>query len=264
MAGSIFRLPEMIAYTKLSRSAIYDRMNESSPRYDPTFPKKFSLGGGAIGWFKEDVDTWLKNCAEKAHRGTSHCEQLMSAMPMAVKSHPKSKSSASVTQSKPELRQPTEDFSRIPAHLTAQSNTTSVTRQPNLGELITSGTKINAIISKYLSMETWTPAMGAMLVCGIQAPLGCNEIPNKGVGLDDKTINSSNARFRKARSILEDWNDQNDRPLNVPPFDFLIWSQEEQIGTDWLRLFLDLAGCITSETVDLTPARFALLVARQS
>ena len=59
--------------------------------------------------------------------------------------------------------------------------------------------------------------MGAMLVRGIQAPLGCNEIPNKGVELDDKTINSSNARFRKARNILEDWNEQNARPPIVSP-----------------------------------------------
>ncbi len=86
MAGSIFRLSEMIDYTKLSRSAIYDRMNERSPRYAPTFPKKFSPGGGAIGWFKEDVDTWLKNCAEKAHRGISHGEQLMPEMPMVINS----------------------------------------------------------------------------------------------------------------------------------------------------------------------------------
>jgi prophage regulatory protein len=120
----------MIAYTKLSRSAIYDRMNERSPRYDPIFPKKLSPGGGAIGWFKEDVDTWLKNCAEKADRGISHGEQLMSEMPMAVKSHPKSKSSASVTQSRPELRQPNEDFARIPAPHFSQSNFGHSTAQP--------------------------------------------------------------------------------------------------------------------------------------
>ena len=262
MAGSIFRLSEMIAYTKLSRSAIYDRMNERSPRYDPTFPKKFSLGGGAIGWFKEDVDTWLKNCSEKAHRSASNGEQI-SEMPELGTPHSKSKFSTSAIQPKHEFRKTNED-AIIPAHLPAQSNTTSTSRQPNLGELITSGSKINALITQHLSMATWTPAMGAMLVCGIQAPLGCKEIPNRGVGLDDKTISSSNARFRKARSILEDWHEQRDRPLNVSPLEFLIWSQEEQINTDWLRLFFDLSGSPTPETLDLTPARFALLVSRQS
>lgn len=263
MAGSIFRLSEMIAYTKLSRSAIYDRMNERSPRHDPTFPKKFSLGGGAIGWFKEDVDTWLKNCAEKAHRNPSNGEQI-SKIPGLGTSHSKSNPSSSTTQPKHEFRQPIEDVAKIPAHFPAQSNTTSTSRQPNLGELITSGSKINAIITQYLSMPTWTPAMGAMLVCGIQAPLGCKEIPNKGVGLDNKTLSASNARFRKARSILEDWNAQRDRPLNVSPLEFLIWSQEEQINTDWLRLFFDLSGSPTPESADLTPARFALLLSPQS
>ena len=265
MAGSIFRLPEMIEYIKLSRSAIYDRMSEYSPRYDPTFPKKFSLGGSAIGWYKEEVDAWLKNCAEKAHnKGTSNSEPLMSEMPIVAKSHPKSKSSARITQSKPEFQQPTEEFATSPASLSPQSDTASATRQPNLGELIVEGGKRNATMLKYLKLESWTPAMGALLICGIQAPINCNAIPDKCTGLDNKPLSANHSRLRKARSILEDWNAQNSPPLTVSPFDFVIWSHEEQINTDWLRLFLDLAGCTTSDTVDLTPSRFALLVAGQS
>lgn len=264
MAGSIFRLPEMIEYTKLSRSAIYDRMNESSPRYDSTFPKKFPLGGGAIGWFKADVNTWLTNCAEKAHGRTSNSAQLMPAKPMVVETHPKSKSSTRITQPKPEFQQPTEEFATIPASLFPQSDPTSATRHPNLGELIIEGGKQNATMLKYLNLDAWTPAMGALLVCGMQAPLNCNNIPEKCTGLDNKPLNANNSRIRKARSILEDWNEQNDPPIKTSPFDFLIWAQEGQIITDWLRLFLDLAGCTTSDTVNLTPSRFALLVARQS
>ena len=63
--GSIMRLRQLQEYIKLSRSAIYDRMNEKSKRYDQTFPKPIRLGGGAIGWFKSDIDAWLAQCSGK-------------------------------------------------------------------------------------------------------------------------------------------------------------------------------------------------------
>ncbi len=63
MAGSIFRIKDLSAYTKLSRSTIYDRLNAKSKRYDPTFPKSFLLTTGTVGWFKEDIDQWLEKCA---------------------------------------------------------------------------------------------------------------------------------------------------------------------------------------------------------
>lgn len=68
VAGPILRLPEMKARTGLSRSAIYDRMNPKSPRYDPNFPKNFSLGGSATGWFANEVDAWLERCAQEARK----------------------------------------------------------------------------------------------------------------------------------------------------------------------------------------------------
>ena len=260
MAGSIFRLPEMIAYTKLSRSAIYDRMNESSPRYDPTFPKKFQLGGGAIGWFKDDIDAWLANCAGKPHRETSSEPHSVSATP--ENAYPQSSSVEQNTQSRTKPPNPATRWSTNPA--SSKSDANSVARQPNLGELIIEGANRNATLLKYLKLDAWTPVMGAMLVSGIQTPLNCNEIPSKCIGLDNKPLSANHSRIRKARNILEDWNAQNDPPYSVSPFEFLIWSQEEQINTEWLRLFLDLAGNTPSDTDDLTPSHFALLTARQS
>lgn len=47
----------------ISLSTLYDWLDETSSRYDPTFPKQFKLrqGGKAVRWFLHDIETWLKN-----------------------------------------------------------------------------------------------------------------------------------------------------------------------------------------------------------
>ncbi len=52
------QLEERIA---LSRSAIYDRLSASSPRYDPSFPRPVQLGLNSVGWVEAEIDAWLLN-----------------------------------------------------------------------------------------------------------------------------------------------------------------------------------------------------------
>lgn len=55
----------------LSRSAIYDRLDESSPRHDPSFPRPIKLGTGKnppIGFVEAEVNTWIKNQIEKSRK----------------------------------------------------------------------------------------------------------------------------------------------------------------------------------------------------
>jgi prophage regulatory protein len=61
ITNQIIRLKELVAMTGLSRSSIYDRMSPKSPRFDSSFPPKINLGLRAVGWFLEDVETWLNS-----------------------------------------------------------------------------------------------------------------------------------------------------------------------------------------------------------
>jgi prophage regulatory protein len=58
-AMRILRMRQVTEKIGLGRSAIYDRMDQRSPRYDPTFPKSVSLGGRSIGFVEAEVDAWL-------------------------------------------------------------------------------------------------------------------------------------------------------------------------------------------------------------
>lgn len=60
----ILRLRQLSERIGLSRSTIYDRMNPRSPRYDESFPRPIYLGGAAIGWVQDDIDTWLRTRIE--------------------------------------------------------------------------------------------------------------------------------------------------------------------------------------------------------
>lgn len=234
MDGSIFRLADVMRYVNLSRSAIYDRQNPDSPRYDETFPKKIFLGGGAVGWQKEEIDAWLMTCKERG-KVTPKQSDTSNPAPNKQRSHAPRKQPAPASIQNP--AKPTQ----------------------NLAELVTKGIKQNTIFAKYLNMETWTPTMAALLICGVKAPIGCNEIPVSGKGLDDQILTQCHDRFQNARRILHDWNAQDESPVVLYPIDFLIWCDEERIDTEWLRIFRELAGCPAHESADLTASRLALL-----
>lgn len=53
MATTILRLPTVKTRTGLSRSTIYLRVSQGA------FPKPVSLGGRAVGWVEEEIQSWL-------------------------------------------------------------------------------------------------------------------------------------------------------------------------------------------------------------
>lgn len=58
----LVRRTEVQKIIGLGASAIYDRMDKKSPRYDPTFPKPIKIGGGTnppIRWVRSEIEDWL-------------------------------------------------------------------------------------------------------------------------------------------------------------------------------------------------------------
>lgn len=68
----IIRLKDLKQKIGLGSSAIYDRLDKNSPRFDPTFPAPIKLGQKATsaGWIESEVDAWLTAQIE-ASRGTA-------------------------------------------------------------------------------------------------------------------------------------------------------------------------------------------------
>ena len=55
----VLRLPEVLALTGLSRSAIYSRMSQGE------FPRSVRLGLRAVGWRAADVYEWISELPER-------------------------------------------------------------------------------------------------------------------------------------------------------------------------------------------------------
>jgi prophage regulatory protein len=53
MTHTILRLPAVKTRTGLSRSTIYLRVSQG------TFPRPVSLGGRAVGWVEEEIQSWF-------------------------------------------------------------------------------------------------------------------------------------------------------------------------------------------------------------
>lgn len=56
---AFIRIKQVISRTGLSKSAIYDKLDPKSPRYDQTFPKQRNLGTSSVGWVESEIDAWL-------------------------------------------------------------------------------------------------------------------------------------------------------------------------------------------------------------
>ena len=63
MAITILRLPVVIARTGLSRSSIYLRISMG------TFPSPIALGGRAVGWIEDEIQTWLEHQIKASRAG---------------------------------------------------------------------------------------------------------------------------------------------------------------------------------------------------
>jgi prophage regulatory protein len=55
MTTKILRLPKVIERTGLSRSTIYQSIQ------DGKFPEAVCLGPRAVGWVEEDIEAWLQS-----------------------------------------------------------------------------------------------------------------------------------------------------------------------------------------------------------
>lgn len=54
-------LKQVVHYTGLSSTTIYDMLDKRSNRYDPTFPIQVKLSKGRVAWVESEVAQWLKD-----------------------------------------------------------------------------------------------------------------------------------------------------------------------------------------------------------
>ena len=55
MQNQIYRLPNVMAITGMSRSTIYALMSKDQ------FPKQVSLSRRCVGWKKDEIDEWISS-----------------------------------------------------------------------------------------------------------------------------------------------------------------------------------------------------------
>ncbi len=54
-------LKQVMHYTALSSTTIYEMVNKKSDRYDPTFPVQVKLSKGRVAWVESEVAQWIEN-----------------------------------------------------------------------------------------------------------------------------------------------------------------------------------------------------------
>lgn len=54
-------LKQVIYYTGLSSTTIYDMLDKKSNRYDSTFPIQVKLSKGRVAWVESEIAEWLED-----------------------------------------------------------------------------------------------------------------------------------------------------------------------------------------------------------
>ena len=60
----LLSIKDVGSYTGLSRSTIYEMINENSDRYDPTFPKRVQLTQVRVVWVASEIADWINSKIE--------------------------------------------------------------------------------------------------------------------------------------------------------------------------------------------------------
>ena len=61
-------LKDVVYFTALSSTTIYDMLDKKSNRYDPTFPIQVKLSKGRVAWVESEVANWIESkMADRVH-----------------------------------------------------------------------------------------------------------------------------------------------------------------------------------------------------
>ena len=58
--NQIITVKDVMNFTSISRSKIYELINKESKYYDPTFPQPIRLSESRIGWSAWEIHQWIK------------------------------------------------------------------------------------------------------------------------------------------------------------------------------------------------------------
>ena len=59
--NQIITVKDVMKFTSISRSKIYELINKDSKYYDPTFPQPIRLSESRVGWSDWEVYQWIKS-----------------------------------------------------------------------------------------------------------------------------------------------------------------------------------------------------------
>lgn len=63
----ILRVPALVKKLGIGRSTVYDWLDPSSDRHDPTFPQRVKLGAKTVGWLESEIDARILSKVKTAN-----------------------------------------------------------------------------------------------------------------------------------------------------------------------------------------------------
>jgi len=132
--------------------------------------------------------------------------------------------------------------------------------------------RINTLILRFYALDSWTPAMGAMLMAGVIPTPGCTDILAAAFQIENEARPATPYQIHQAQKVLDRWveyhtdedTDEFDGPTEMSPLDFMVWCDESYDSSpasfkpDWLPYFYSFITDSTKSQAPI-PAPFELV-----
>jgi hypothetical protein len=109
------------------------------------------------------------------------------------------------------------------------------------------------LVAKYLKLKVWSGLMACCLVNGVLPVEGSLDAVDELHTFDGRQLSVASTTAHRIRRDLSEWRTSERNVGLVDPVSFFAWCEEEDIDTNYVRLFREVAGCGAGKMIGVLP-----------
>jgi hypothetical protein len=109
------------------------------------------------------------------------------------------------------------------------------------------------LVAKYLKLKVWSGLMACCLINGVLPVEGSLDAVDMLHTFDGRDLAVSSVTAHRIRRDLSEWRTSERNVGLVDPVSFFAWCEEEEIDTNYVRLFREVAGCGAGKMIGILP-----------
>jgi hypothetical protein len=111
------------------------------------------------------------------------------------------------------------------------------------------------LVARYLKLKVWSGLMACCLINGVLPVEGSLDAMDELTTFDGRKISIGSTLAHRVRRDLSEWRTSERNVGLIDPISFFAWCEEEDIDTNYVRLFREVAGCGSGKMIGILPLK---------